>query len=201
MYVGESELSSLKLQSDFVQSYAQIKKNVDRLKEPERAGVGDVCKCASCAKKTRGQIVVLDVEVGLRNEAETTTDWIDFVLLDTTSGELTFFEAKGTWNKDLLGDRPKVLGQLAKYEQYLKRDGGVILDQYAKCVTSLNSLLGLSLPTPKMIRPAVTLLVFGYGSLNEKAVRSSVAKIRMGAVCIGNTESITQATLRSWLNR
>lgn len=198
-YVREQDLAQLELESSFLEGYAQIKKNAAELQEPERAGVGDLCELASYAKDEGGEVVVLDVEVGLQGEGTSATDRIDFVLMDKGSSKLTFFEAKRWCNKELFGDPPSVVDQLMRYDGYLVRDGSVVLAQYQKYVEAMSTVLGAPLPMPQSIEPVAKLLVFEYNRNSEADAREHAKGIRAGSVCIGSTGSAGQGTLEKWL--
>lgn len=130
---------------------------------------------------------VIDVEIAFGNENEktgkNTAKRIDFAALrrQPTGIEIVFYEAKQFANKELRadGDDIPVLGQLQRYEAFLRSEKQALIDSYRTVCNNLVALDGvnkrytpmqdsmrdLSNPT---IQDEVRLVVFGFDNDQKK---------------------------------
>ena len=76
---------------------------------------------------------------------------------------LQFVEAKHYSNKEIWSNStPKVISQIKRYEDQIKKKETEILSEYDNYIKSINNLFNLDLPKPIKIDPKVTLLIFGF---------------------------------------
>lgn len=164
--IGETHYKYL-LRPDFEQPYLQIADGKAKLGASTSLFIGDVSDLASLKrsanayageeKKGVHQIVmsnpnVVDVEVAFGTENEksgaVTANRIDFsaLRLEQSGPEIVFYEAKLFANKELRadGDGVPVLGQLRRYQKFLRDGQADLLCSYRKVCGNLASLDGVS---------------------------------------------------------
>jgi len=175
-YIHERDLKSGKVQPvpTFEDGYERIKENCARYAGLEALGVADVCDLSSFAC-CNDDVVVLDIEVSLGSSGTgtgsrgDTQNRIDLLLYNQKKQELRFYEAKHFSNSDLWaspGRRPKVIGQMERYNRLVARKSREILRAYQQYVKTANRLFlkaGVRpLPMPATVDQKVVLFVFGY---------------------------------------
>ncbi len=203
-YVTSADLANITFLGDFAQDYKRIKENCALYAGDESAGVAQVYSRYSYANDLNcSDVVVLDIEIAF----DTGTDRIDLLLYDKKKRMLRFYEAKHYSNKELWskeGTKPKVIGQLTRYNNIIKNKEGEILKAYENYMLCVNSLFDLALPTPLNIDPDTVLLVFGFdqnqlqGKLKGNLIKDgSLKDIRyyaVGNIGAANIESIWHKT-------
>ena len=172
-YLTKTDLSELKLISDFEKGYSQIKENCSNYSGVEAKGVSKLYSESSYLSGKN--VVVLDIEVSFAtDDDEKTQDRIDIVLLNTKNKKLLFVEAKHFSNGEIWStSTPKVIKQLDKYKKQIIRREKEILEEYSKYVDIINELFVPSqlLPKPTSIDDKkVVLLIFGFDK-NQKEGR------------------------------
>lgn len=169
-YLTEKELSSNILITDFKKNYCRIKENCSLYSGIEAQGVSDIYHTYSYFSNEN--IVVLDAEISFEALDKTTgkkQDRIDFLLFDKKSLTLKFVEAKHYSNKEIWSNtRPKVIGQIIKYEDQIKNNIKDIIPAYKKYIEAINSIFNLSLPFPVKVEKEVALLIFGFDKDQKK---------------------------------
>jgi len=169
-YLTEKELSAQRLISDFEMNYLRIKENCANYSGVEALGVSDIYHRHSYLSDSN--VVVLDIEVSLDAvEKERKQDRIDILLFNRSTKTLQFVEAKHFSNPDIWStDSPKVLGQIARYQEQINLRKSEILSAYSEYVQIINRVFGITLPEPIGIDPKPTLLIFGFDS-NQRSGR------------------------------
>jgi len=161
-YVRQDEIKSLKPIDDFHSGYERIKENCKNYAGIEGEGVSYLYSYSfvqSCP------IVVLDIEVAFSGDesSEKRTDRIDLLLFNKEEATLRFIEAKHYSNQEISGEEPKVLKQMNRYMNTLKKKEKKILEQYERCINLLNELFNLELPEQiNLDKQSVALYVFGF---------------------------------------
>ncbi len=213
--VKERDLTKLTLIPKFESGYEKIKKNIKRYTEPESLEVSKLCKQFSIAKaKSKGQIVVLDVELSLKAlEEDRSQDRIDLVMLNNDDNFLRFFEVK------LLSDArvrskedeeaPEVVAQLNRYNGQVSESSQreTLLKNYQEYISKLEFLLGIEeLNKPAEIDPRVDLLLFGYKTPKAKEAKSLAKRLqKWGHFCslrgsVGSSD-LTNTLKTKWWDR
>jgi hypothetical protein len=170
-YLSEADLSNSKPITDFESNYKRIKENCSKYSGVEASGVSDIYHKYSYFSDN--DVVVLDIEVSFKSNdilvndelsnKKTTQDRIDILLFKKSTKTLQFVEAKHYSNTEIWSStKPKVIGQIKKYEGQIKQNEQEIIEQYGNYVNSINNLFQINLPLPEKIDPKVTLLIFGY---------------------------------------
>ena len=169
-YISEGQLEKIQLIKTFAgEGYGQIKKNCALYSGEEAEGVANLLKKNSYLHG-KG-IFVLDTEVAFaRPEGE--QDRIDILLYDNDSRTLRFVEAKHFSNGDLWSkSTPKVVEQIARYEEQLECHKDELIDEYGKYIDGLNQIFGISLNAPKGYDVNISLLIFGFDGAQKDSDR------------------------------
>ena len=161
-YLTEKELSKFKLADSFVATYERIKENCSKYSGVEAQGVSQIYHKHSFLSDSN--VVVLDIEVSFKStQKDKKQDRIDIVLFNKQTKTLQFVEAKHYSNKEIWAEgKPKVLGQLSRYENQIKQNKVEILSEYCNLVNTINEIFNTSLPEPVDFDEKVTLLIFGF---------------------------------------
>lgn len=165
-YISESDLrQKIELILDFSDGYERIKENCSLFSGVEAEGVSRIYRKYPFTNNVL-DIVVLDIEISFKAKSEDQTqDRIDILLLNKKTQQLRFYEAKHYSNSELWATKktpPKVVSQIKRYEEQIKKEGHIIISQYSDYVSIVNNLFGCDLPESREIDGKVTLLVFGY---------------------------------------
>lgn len=170
-YISEKDLPKTKPVKNFIEGYRRIKENCELYSGIERSALSKLYNNISYANE-KLNVVVLDIEVAFQSPSPPTDkkepriDIIDFVLYNKKTKALRFYEAKHfsdprLWSK--VGTKPKVVGQIIRYNNQLRQKEKEILEAYRKYIDCANQLFGLQLPTDiQAIEEDVVLLIFGY---------------------------------------
>ena len=173
-YLTENEIKTKKLISNFSENYTRIKKNCEIYSGVEAQGVSEIYHKHSYLSNEN--IVVLDIEVSFEALDKTsgkTQDRIDILLYDVKKQTLKFVEAKHFSNKEIWSEsKPKVIGQIKKYEKQIAAKKTEIIKAYENYITAINEIFEQSLPLPIDVEEKVTLLIFGFDQ-NQKDGRLS----------------------------
>ncbi|MFA6132789.1 MAG: hypothetical protein WC869_02090 [Phycisphaerae bacterium] len=176
-YVSEQDLLTARPIANFCEAYGRIKANCAMYAGVETQGLSNAHKRSSFAA-CDDDVVVLDIEValaGMDDGQDRATELqpggnsnrLDLLLYDKVNRSLRFYEGKHYSNPELWaepGRRPKVVAQLHRYNEMLRRKDKQqqILVAYTSYVATMNSLFDLALPPPRTVEETVVLLVFGY---------------------------------------
>ena len=146
------------------------------------------------SKPTR--YVLLDVEVSLKKASEekeeigfqfpladikarSRMDRIDILLYDTKDCVLHFIEAKDFSNSEIWSKtKPRVIGQVQKYNKQLALREKEILKTYSDHVDLIKKMFGLDLLKPVKLHHKTGLYIFGYDGYQQKSVQGLKAKIK-----------------------
>lgn len=174
-YIGEKSLKAI---ASFQEGYERIKENCALYAGVEASQVAELYSKYSCVKHSAAlRTVVLDIEVCFLREDEMgdsgvephekKKDRIDFVLFDTKTGMLRFFEAKDFSNAELRArKKPRIVDQIERYRKQLARPAfrSEILTAFNRHIDIINKLFSPNelLPPAKEIDPEPRLLIFGY---------------------------------------
>ena len=162
-YLTESDLAKYSLVSNFEPNYSRIKENCKNYSGIEAFGVSHLYHNHSYLSNEN--VVVLDIEISFDSLAEDKQqDRIDIVLYNKELRTLQFVEAKHYSNKELWStSTPKVVDQIDRYQKkQISKKKTLILKEYSKYIETINSIFGISLPTPLEVQDNVKLLIFGF---------------------------------------
>lgn len=161
-YLSQSQLSSIKLATDFETNYERIKENCSKYSGVEATGVSEIYHEHSFLSNSN--TIVLDIEVAFRTEdASRKQDRVDVVLYNLKTQRIHFVEAKHFSNKELFStSHPKVLSQLKRYQLQITTGSTNILREYRNLVDTINSIFKQTIPMPVDIDENVILLIFGF---------------------------------------
>jgi len=173
-YIRQDEIKKINISNlDFYNDYKKIKRNCELFSDDEANGVSCLCKKSSyILEKSK---VVLDIEIGLKDEKKESNEkkkrnYIDILLYDTAAGELRFIEAKLFKNDELWSEStPPIIEQINRYEKLIEDNPSDILEGYATYIKRLNLIFDINLKPPKRINPKVSLLIFKYTPEEEKS--------------------------------
>jgi hypothetical protein len=178
-YLTESQLSGYKLAHQFGRNYDRIKENCKNYSGLEAAGVSELYHQYSYL--SGNNIVVLDIEASFKSfnqDPNKKQDRIDIVLFNKDTQTLKFVEAKHFSNPELwYKGGTKVISQIKRYNNQIKRRKRSIISEYTKYIQILNSVFSLSLPDPLDIKDETTLLIFGFDDDQKKGrLKTSIIK-------------------------
>jgi hypothetical protein len=177
-YITESELNSkIILITDFSRGYDRIKENCSRYSGDEDIGISSIYRRFPATAKGKG-IVVLDIEIAFNTADEMQKDnqidtadeikrnnRIDILLFNTKTKTLRFYEAKHYSNKEIwstANTKPRVVAQIKRYEEQIKDENAIILNEYCNYISRINEVWDCDLPMPLNIDPKACLLIFGF---------------------------------------
>lgn len=181
-YVSQSDLETNVLPiKDFGEEYDRIKENCSNYSGVEAQGVSALYSKFSYAASVSNKpinIVVLDIEIAfssdkdsLSHDEKRKTNRIDLLLFDIGSRRLRFVEAKHFSNTELwskTGTKPKIVGQVQRYERLIDHLQDDIKKAYAEYISTSNELFELELQEVNSddltIDEKVTLIIFGFDS-------------------------------------
>ena len=139
----------------------------------------DELYCHTYGEHSSSQVVVLDVEVNLKDK-DGHNNKCDLVLLNTQTDELMFVEGKVYDDervRSAVGHPPKVIGQVANYTAVIAEQSEEILAQYCCYVEIVNTLFGTTYKPPQRLIKCAKLLVFKTGGGVERNVRYTIDTI------------------------
>jgi len=194
-YISESDLSQLRLISDFISGYDRIKENCSMYAKKEAKEISKITKNYSYLSDHN--VIVLDIEAsfeGLTNEKK--QDRVDIIVFNKETAALKFVEAKLFSNQELKStNEPRVINQLQNYNEQIANSGDMILKEYESHVNLLNTLFGLELPKPEKIEPKTELLIFSFDDDQRKGrvndIVTSIQSKGFEVYSIGNAENLT----------
>lgn len=188
-YIVEKGLKAI---TSFQEGYERIKENCALYAGVEASQVAELYSRYSCVKHSADlRTVVLDIEACFLRPDEleesgagpggNKKDRIDFVLHDTRTGMLRFFEAKDFSNAELRAEeKPRIVGQIERYKKQLEKPSlrAEILEAYKNHVEAINSLFSpkQDLPIPTAVDQMPKLLVFGFDEDQRKGRLSREVK-------------------------
>lgn len=194
-YVTETSMRNLKAVSSFFEGYEAIKERCEKYGGIEAEGVSELYAYSAAS---HGDVILLDTEIAL-SEGK---DRIDILLYDTLKRNLLFCEAKHFSNPGLWAakkHKPKVAGQIGRYNAAIAANTELILGQYANCVEVLNQLLGCGYSKPLSLQKKTGLLIFGYDAFqSQKITDLLIAGGSLNGIphyAIGNMGSVDIANL------
>lgn len=165
-YLSPSDFSEITYVQDFASGYERIKENCSLYAGIESDGVSRLYSRYSYARNIKlPKVMVLDIEIAF----EKGVDRIDFLLYNTTTQTLRFYEAKHYSNKELWsqkGTEPRVIQQLKRYDRQIRsknnKQNKEIIDAYANYVACVNQLFGLGISNPQKVEDDTALIIFGF---------------------------------------
>jgi hypothetical protein len=168
-YVTQIEAESPIQGVNYSIQYEEIKKRCLLYAGYEGRGVSFLLKRGGyLLHEGKNDICCLDVEITFQegsSSPRSKPNRIDILLFNAQTRALRFVEAKHFSNGEvwaLEGRKPKVVSQIAGYNDLIKAQAGSIVADYALYVEKLNETLGLSLPTPTKVDPDCRLFIFGF---------------------------------------
>ena len=194
--IGSSDLS-------FGDVVSEIKDNLEKEKSPESLQASRFYRFSPLNHCEKHEIVLLDIEAAFLYTGEK-TDRIDLVFYHTADRRLMFVEVKRLSDSRLYakGTAPaEVIDQLKRYKKRLAGETQQINSQYNNVIDYYNALSGGNLPhIPQESDPLLGLLLVeftrsGKDTANKKAVQNIMKQESLKMYSIGNTSSLTDATL------
>ena len=194
--IGSSDLS-------FGDVVSEIKDNLEKEKSPESLQASRFYRFSPLNHCEKHEIVLLDIEAAFSYTGEK-TDRIDLVFYHTADRRLMFVEVKRLSDSRLYakGTAPaEVIDQLKRYKKRLASETQQINSQYNNVIDYYNALSGGNLPhIPQESDPLLGLLLVeftrsGKDTANKKAVQNIMKQESLKMYSIGNTSSLTDATL------
>lgn len=172
-YISQTDLSKARLIQSFESGYGRIKELCQKYGDIEATGRDHLLKRFSIVKcGTDENIVAVDIEAAMSNVDEETTqktDRIDLVLYNQKADSIHFVEVKHYSNPELWAKgRPKVVGQIERYEKQIRKRKVEILTAYKTYVLNLNNLFGLNIDLPQYVSDRVGLYIFGFDDDQKK---------------------------------
>lgn len=161
--------------ADFV--YQRTKENCSKFAGEEAEAVSRLYRRFPCtAKRRKGDVVVLDIEVSFKaepanayadDEKNAKQDRVDLLLFNTDEKTLRFVEAKSFSNGEIRAKEKtniKVANQVKRYRSQLisEKNRQDILDQYVRHIAALNALFGINLPDPVAVDSEPCLYIFNF---------------------------------------
>jgi len=193
----------------FVKHYSKIKRRISKFALEERKG---------CHKVSLNIDRMIDKETGLvlKNDEKDrkAAQFVDLAGI-TDDGLIVFFEAKLLKNSEIKagkGKTPRVINQLKKYEEIIKKDRKKIINAFHEQFDMWSKIRGIFFEKRKKLKPnkvslypTVRLLITGFDSAQLKqfipVIRSNV-EMGMGwnhnspnIITIGNPGSIKEHIL------
>ena len=181
----------------------EITDNIEKEKSLESFQASRFYRFSPLNHCEKHEIVLLDIEVAFSYTGEK-TDRIDLVFYHTVDRRLMFVEVKRLSDSRLYVKgtvQAEVVEQLKRYKKRLKEETQQINGQYNKVIDYYNTLSGGNLPhlLPESESLLGLLLVEFTRSekdtINKKAVQNMMKQESLKMYSIGNTSSLTDATL------
>lgn len=181
----------------------EIKDNLEKEESPESLQASRFYRFSPLNRCENHEIVLLDIEAAFSYTGEK-TDRIDLVFYHATDRRLMFVEVKRLSDSRLYakGAAPaEVMNQLKQYKKRLTAETQQINSQYNNVIDYYNALSGGNLPhIPQESEPLLGLLLVEFtrskkDTANKKAVQDMMNQASFKMYSIGNTSSVTDATL------
>lgn len=130
-------------------------------------------------KKLQSKVVVLDIEVNLRNDAAYASK-CDLVLLNTEKDELMFVEGKVYSDKRVkcaVGYTPEVIKQVEAYTKEITEQKQLIIEQYGNYVEIVNRIFDTDYKKPNKLIEPTKLIVYRTGGGFKQNVNYTIQTV------------------------
>jgi hypothetical protein len=175
-YVDQEALLKMERIDNFVSGYEKIKGRCKLYAGVEDMGVDAILRKFSFAatenKDMNSRYYVVDTEVAFSGDDDKSR--IDILFYDNEEGRLLFCEAKDFSNSEVWSkpnSKPKVTGQLARYNKQIKDNEKVILSEFSNCFEIYSELFGVKLNPPKCADHDCVLILFGFDSDQKNKIK------------------------------
>lgn len=178
----------------------EIYDNIEKEQDPESSQASWFYRLSPLNLQNSNKLVLLDIEAEFSGTREK-IDKMDLVFYHTIDKRLMFVEVKRLSDKRLYKpeESPKVVSQLKKYQNRIKKEKELINNQYNNTIEYYNALTGGNLPFITLeTAPLLGLLLVEYKGKEgttkaevKKMVKSSGFKV----YSIGDLKNATERTI------
>lgn len=196
----------------FSSVYDEILDNIKKEESPESVQASRFYRFSPLNQAEDHDIILLDVEAAFSFTGEK-TDRIDLVFYHKKNRQLMFVEVKRLSDDrlypkvDARGSKPaEVLGQLTRYRKRCQDEAHIINAEYNKVIAYYNELSGGNMePLETTSQPLLGLLLVEFtrsarDQENKKQVQSMLKEAGFKYYAVGDTASVTPATLTAIYN-